>query len=175
MKSALIITDMQQGLFSAPKHDAAGLVTRLNQLARRIRAASGIVIFIQHEGLAGDAFEPQSPGWQLLSDLVVEPNDVIVSKKSCDAFLNTKLADLLRTNGVDRLVITGCATDYCVDTTIRSALARGYATVVPADGHTVSDRPHMSAEKIIAHHNAIWADFIAPRGPAVISRCADIS
>jgi nicotinamidase-related amidase len=72
------------------------------------------------------------------------------------------------------LVVTGCATDYCVDTTVRSALARGYATIVPMDGHTTSDRPHLSARKIIEHHNAIWADFIAPGGPAVVCRCADV-
>ena len=174
MKSALIVIDMQRGLFASPKHDAAGLITRLNNLGGRVRAAGGIVVFVQHEGRAGDSFEPQSLGWQLLPDLVVEANDILVRKESCDAFLDTDLADLLRLHSVDRLIITGCATDYCVDTTVRSALARSYPTIVPADGHTVSDRPHLSAEKIIAHHNAIWADFIAPAGPAVISRCADI-
>jgi nicotinamidase-related amidase len=36
--------------------------------------------------------------------------------------------------------VTGCATDECVDTTARSALARGYSTIVPEDGHTTADR-----------------------------------
>jgi nicotinamidase-related amidase len=175
MKSGLVVIDMQTALFASPKHDAEGLVARLNALGHHIRASGGVVIFVQHEGPPGDAFEYQSSGWQLLPDLVIEADDIRVRKKSCDAFLNTDLAEVLRTKAVDRLVITGCATDYCVDTTVRSALARSYATVVPADGHTLSDRPHLSAEKIIAHHNAIWADFIAPAGPAVISRCADIS
>ena len=74
----------------------------------------------------------------------------------------------LRARAIDRLIITGWATDYCVDTTVRSALARGYPTVVPSDGHTAANRPHLPAEKIIEHHNAIWADFIAPGGPAVV-------
>jgi nicotinamidase-related amidase len=177
MKSALIVIDMQQGLFSpaSPKHDAANLISRLNHLGQRIRAGAGVVVFVQHEGLPGDAFEPQSSGWQLLPDLVVQANDLKLGKKSCDAFLNTGLSDLLHEQGVERLVITGCATDYCVDTTVRSALARSWPTVVPADGHTTSNRPHLTAEKIIAHHNAIWADFIAPAGPATVSRCAEIS
>jgi hypothetical protein len=34
------------------------------------------------------------------------------------------------------------------------------------DGHITSDRPHLAATEIMAHHNAIWADFLAPRGPA---------
>lgn len=177
MKRALVIIDMQRALFTSdsPKYDAVNLIDRLNRLASRIRASGGVVIFVQHEGPQGDPFDPQSPGWGLLPDLVVEDRDIVVRKKSCDAFLNTTLADVLQDQEAEQLVITGCATDYCVDTTVRSALARGYRTIVPADGHTTANRPHMSAEKIIVHHNAIWSDFIAPAGPATISRCADIN
>ena len=40
MTDALIVIDMQQGSFgpATPRHDAAGLVGRLNRLARRSRA-----------------------------------------------------------------------------------------------------------------------------------------
>ena len=41
------------------------------------------------------------------------------------------------------------------------------------DGHTTRDRPHLDAPAIIAHHNAIWPDFLAPRGGAVMTTCAD--
>jgi hypothetical protein len=56
---------------------------------------------------------------------------------------------------------------------VRTALAR-YRTIVPSDGHTTSDRAHLPATKIIEHHNAIWADFIAPNGPAVVQPCASL-
>ncbi len=49
-----------------------------------------------------------------------------------------------------------------------------YATIAPADGHTTSNRPHLTAQQIIAHHNSIWADFIAPGGPALVCACADV-
>ena len=61
------------------------------------------------------------------------------------------------------LVIVGCATDFCVDTTVRSAAARGYQVIVPSDGHTTRDRPHLSAQQVIAHHNYMWADLLLPR------------
>lgn len=175
MPDALIVIDMQRGSFiDAPaKHDAAGLVARLNRLAAAVRLARGTVIFVQHDGPADDPHHPSRPGWHLLEDLDVHPDDPIVRKKSCDAFLDTGLEAVLCARGVDRLVVTGCATDYCVDTTVRSALAR-YSTIVPSDGHTTSDRPHLPAIKIIEHHNAIWADFIAPRGPAAVRPCASL-
>src|SRR3546814_15346575 len=49
-KLALLVIDMQQGLFSSPPHDADGLVSRINSLAARMRAKRVPVIFIQHCG-----------------------------------------------------------------------------------------------------------------------------
>jgi nicotinamidase-related amidase len=176
MKTALVIIDLQQGSFTPdiPRYDPGGLVTRLNSLADAVRARDGSVVFVQHDGPPGDPHHPDLPGWRLLPDLQVRTGDLTVRKTACDAFLGTTLDATLRSLSVDQLVVTGCATDYCVDTTVRSALARGYATIVPMDGHTTSDRPHLSARKIIEHHNAIWADFIAPAGPAMLCRCADV-
>jgi nicotinamidase-related amidase len=176
MTDALIIIDMQQGAFieGPPIHDAEGLIGRLNKLADAVRAQNGAVIFIQHDGPPGDAFHPDRPGWKLIEDLAPLPTDTVIRKKSCDAFLETSLEEFLRVRAIDRLIITGWATDYCVDTTVRSALARGYPTVVPSDGHTAANRPHLPAEKIIEHHNAIWSDFIAPGGPAVVLPCSKV-
>jgi nicotinamidase-related amidase len=176
MKTALVIIDLQQGSFTPdiPRYDPGGLVTRLNSLADAVRARDGSVIFVQHDGPPGDPHHPDLPGWRLLPDLRVRTGDLTVRKTACDAFLGTTLDATLRSLSVDQLVVTGCATDYCVDTTVRSGLARGYATIVPMDGHTTSDRPHLPARKIIEHHNAIWADFIAPAGPAMVCRCADV-
>jgi nicotinamidase-related amidase len=159
---------MQQAWFSAAvsRSDFSGLVDRVNRLSAQVRQANGNVIFVQHEGPKGDPFHPDQPGWRLLPDLVTEPKDIFVRKKSCDAFLGTALDDLLKHHGSEQLIIVGCATDYCVDTTVRSALARSIATIVPSDGHMSGDRKHLSARQIAEHHNAIWQDFIAPKGPA---------
>jgi nicotinamidase-related amidase len=176
MQNALIIIDMQQGSVcdTNPKHDSQGVIQRLNRLANAVRTAGGIVIFVQMDGPEGDDHYPGLPGWYLLPELNVRPLDPIVRKKSCDAFLGTTLEGVLQSHSIDRLIIAGCATDYCVDTTVRSALGRGYSTIVPMDGHTTSNRPHLPAEKVIEHHNAIWANFIAPNGPAIICPCADV-
>ena len=176
MKTALVIIDMQEGSFTprTARHDTAGLVARLNKLAGTVRAAGGPVIFVQHDGPVGDPHHPDAPGWRLLPELDRRDGDLVVRKTACDSFLGTTLDATLRSNAIERVIVTGCATDYCVDTTVRSALARGYATVAPADGHTTSHRPHFTAQQIIAHHNSIWADFIAPGGPALVCACADV-
>jgi nicotinamidase-related amidase len=176
MPTGLIVIDMQVGSFGpdSPRHDADGLVARLNALAERVRASGGKVIFVQHDGPEGDPHHPSHPGWRLLPGLDRRPDDLVVRKTACDAFLGTTLEVELARHGIGDLVITGCATDYCVDTTVRTALGRGYRTTVPADGHTTADRPHLAAVQIIAHHNAVWSDFIAPGGPAQICPCAEV-
>jgi len=174
MRTALIVIDMQQGLFTGPKHDATGTVARINRLAERVRAANGVVIWVQHCGPEGDAFHPDAPGWRLLPELRPLATDQFVRKTSCDAFLDTDLAEKLVAENIMRLIITGCATDFCVDTTVRSALARRFPTIVPTDGHTTADRPYLSALKVMEHHHAIWSDFLSPVGPAKLMQCDEV-
>jgi len=176
MTSALLIVDMQQGSFTTatPRYDSDGLIKRLNRLARQVRRNDGHVVFVQHDGAEGDAHHPMQPGWKLLSDLVIKQEDLQVRKSSCDAFLNTKLLEILKAKNVETLIVSGCATDFCVDTTVRSALAHSYKTIVPRDGHTTADKPYLSAQKIIEHHNHIWSTFLSPVGPASIPACGEV-
>ena len=139
------------------------------------RASGGLVIFIQHNGPVGDPHHPDEDGWHLLTSLKTETSDVFVTKTACDAFLGTALDNELADRDIERVIVTGCATDYCVDTTLRSALARGYRVIAPTDGHTTSERAHLPAAKIIEHHNAIWRDFISPVGPAICQPCEQIA
>ncbi|EIZ79615.1 isochorismatase hydrolase [Novosphingobium sp. Rr 2-17] len=94
-KQALLVVDMQQGLFAGPRHDADGLLARLNALAARLRAKGMPVIFIQHCGPEGDDLHPSQPGHAIHQALAVKASDRIITKASCDAFLGTTLADVL--------------------------------------------------------------------------------
>jgi nicotinamidase-related amidase len=176
VRRALIVVDMQQGSFPEPplRHGAEALVQRLNALASRVRRDGGLVIFVQHEGASGDPHHPGTRGFELLPDLEAGEHDLRIAKSSCDAFLGTGLEDALCAGGIDELIITGRATDFCVDTTVRAALGKSYPTIVPSDGHMTGDRPYLSAAKIVEHHNAVWAEFIAPGGPARLCLCEEV-
>jgi nicotinamidase-related amidase len=58
----------------------------------------------------------------------------------------------------------GYATDFCVDTTVRSAASRDYGVIVVSDCHTTKDRPVLDAERIKAHHEWMWENLICPKG-----------
>ncbi len=160
---ALLVIDMQVGLFKGdpPRHDADGVIRRINEVAKVVRATGGMVIFIQHED--DGVLARGTQGWGILPVLERTDTDWLVRKQACDSFYETELADLLEQHGARQLIITGCATDFCVDTTIRAAASRNYEVVVVKDGHTTKDRPHLDAKSIITHHNWMWESLILPR------------
>ena len=161
---AMLIVDMQVGLLDGDrKHDLTGVIDRINRLATSVRAQSGIVIFIQHCGEAGDEFEPQSPGWALLPELTRDPADLIVQKKMNDPFAGGELQARLDRIAPDRVLVTGWATDLCVDATVRSAVSHQHDVVVVTDAHTLSDRPHLDAVSVKRHHHWVWRNLISPK------------
>ncbi|MGL5287516.1 MAG: isochorismatase family protein [Aeromonas sp.] len=173
MSDVLLVIDMQAGLFEQPRHRDAQVVDNINRLAASVRKAGGHVLFIQHDGLAGEEVEPGTPGWALLPTLDVHKEDGQLSKSACDGFLGTDLAARLRILAPKRLLISGCATDFCVDTTLRSAAALGFNVVAVTDAHTTADRPHLNAEQIIAHHHWMWEGLILPAGKHVTLRSTE--
>jgi nicotinamidase-related amidase len=161
---AMIVVDMQLGLLNGlPKHDLEGVIERINRLAAKVREQSGRVIFLQHCGSKGDDFEPETPGWALLPQLHRTPGDIVVQKTLNDPFAGTDLAARLEEIAPDRVFVTGWATDFCVDGTVRSAVSHHYNVVVVTDAHTLSDRPHLEAESVMRHHNWIWGHLITEK------------
>lgn len=158
---ALIVIDMQVGLLDGgPKHDLAGVIDRINKLAAALRAHGGRVIWIQHCGPAGTAFEPGQPAWHFLPELRRDDSDIVVRKTLNDAFAGSDLQERLQQLGVERVLIAGWAADFCVDATLRSAVSRNYDVVAVSDAHTLADRPHLDAASVIRHHNWVWANLI---------------
>lgn len=165
---------MQAGLLGgAPKHDLAGVVSRIDGLANQVRRHAGVVCVIQQAGGSGDQFEPSKPGWGLLLAPNRESTDLVISKTPNDPFFETDLATTLSRLRVGRVLVTGWATDLCVDATVRSAAARGYKVIAIADGDTVSDRPHLPAAQVLAHHHWVWTNLLAPHAVR-LARAADV-
>ncbi|WP_409280699.1 isochorismatase family protein [Pseudomonas defluvii] len=156
---ALLILDMQVGLFHSPDKPWRGeaLLSTLNSLLSKARKAGAPVFLARHVGTAGSPIEPGSPLTALVPELVLHGDEIIFEKHRPSAFAMTDLAARLRACGSQGVVITGMKTQYCVDSTCRAARDLGFDTVLIADGHTCSDTPALTAEMIVAHHNATLA------------------
>ena len=76
-------------------------------------------------------------------------------KETPDAFHKTTLHQKLKSKGIEKLVITGLQTEYCIDTTCRRAYSLGYDVVLVKDAHSTWDSSNLTAEQIIGHHNRV--------------------
>lgn len=70
---------------------------------------------------------------QIVDELRPEPGDLVVPKHRFSAFFETALDDELRARDVRYLVIAGCTTSICVESTVRDAMFRDYTCVVAED------------------------------------------
>lgn len=159
MPTALLIIDVQQALCDGEwaVSDAPSLIDHMNVVSRAARQAGVPVVFIQHEEAAG-ALQHGADGWQLASGLETAPGDLFVRKTACDSFHRTDLQSVLEAHGITALVVGGLQTEFCVDTTVRRALALGYPVTLVEDGHSTMNTPVLSAAQIVAHHNHTLAN-----------------
>ena len=160
----IIIVDMQVGMLDGPpKHDLEGVIDRINRLTAMVRQQAGKVIWVRHCGRTGDRFEPHTSGWSFLPELIRPDDDIVIEKTLNDPFAGTPLRETLERMAPGRVLVTGWATDFCVDATVRSAVSKDHHVVVVADGHTLNDRPHLKAPSVIQHHNWVWSRLFTNR------------
>ncbi|NDZ81068.1 isochorismatase family protein [Streptomyces sp. SID10853] len=160
--SVLLVIDMQNAAM-AIAHRAADTVSVIAGLRERALAEGVSVVLVQDQG---EGLEPGTDGWRIVDELAATAAESVVPKTSPDSFLGTGLDAILKAVGATEVVVTGFATEVCVDTTARQALSHGYDVVLVADGHTTSvrDGPEAYAppDRSIAHHNEIFRNIRFP-------------
>jgi nicotinamidase-related amidase len=154
---ALVIIDVQMGMFSDPKymlHDGEATVARIAGLLNRARKNGTPVFFVQHDGGKGDPFERGTPGFAYRSELAPRDGESVTVKRHCNSFQNTDFDQTLERADINHLIVCGMQTEYCVDTAVRASVERGYNVTLVSDGHTTFDTKALSGADIVAHHNA---------------------
>lgn len=155
MTSALLVIDMQNGIVEEGYRADAVLAT-VRDLCHRARAADMPVIYLRHAHGEDGFLQHGTPAWEIHRAVAPHERDVVLDKRANDAFHETPLGDELRRRGVKRVIITGMATEQCVDTTARSALSHDLDVTVVADGHTTVEYPGvLPATERIAYHNLV--------------------
>lgn len=183
MSSALLIIDVQNAILRGKSEgsrqtetDSAldAMVGRLAGLQIEAREADTPVILVQHDGPEGHRLARGSEGWEIRSELAPRAGEIVVHKTACDAFYATDLQQRLMQRGIRHLVVGGCMTQFCVDTTCRSAVAHGFDVTLVSDGHMTADMGGLAFDQIIAHHNALLDGFDAGRHAIRVAPAAEI-
>jgi nicotinamidase-related amidase len=81
------------------------------------------------------------PGCATMPQLLDPTDWVVATKKRYDCFLGTDLELLLRTHGINTLLVTGVNTNSCVLATVAAANVRDYSVIVVEDCVDTMDGP----------------------------------
>jgi nicotinamidase-related amidase len=166
-KTALVNVDMQNAFvegtpLAAP--DGLKLVPIVNRLAAACRDAGMMVIHTLHvtrkdgsnHGTMGELIEPVRAGYinegtetaKLHPGVEVGPADIMLYKPRYGSFTGTDLDQILRSNGIDTIIVSGICTNICCETTAREAGMRDYHVFFTSDGTETFPAGDLTVEEI---------------------------
>ena len=138
MSTALLLIDMQKDYFPGGKMELEGAL-EASQQARHVlmafRQKGWPVIHVQHISLHEGAgfLLPGTQGVEFHRNVVPWPDEIGIQKHYPNAFMETRLLEVLQEKGVRKLVICGMMTQLCVDATTRAAYDLGFTCTVVED------------------------------------------
>jgi ureidoacrylate peracid hydrolase len=179
-RTAHVVVDLQNGFMAEGQLSrcatAPEIVPNVNRISAALRAAGGLVVYLQHTAAAddmagwssfydhfinpgrkagmGNAFAPDSFGHALWPELDVQPEDLKVMKNRFGAFVPgaSGLHEALQARGIDTLIITGTVTNVCCESTARDAMMLDYKVFFVADGNAAhSDEEHNGTLSSLAY------------------------
>lgn len=152
--TALLVMDLQHAILQAVEDP--GYVPRVAGAIAAARAAGVPVVYVvigfrpghvdisprnaAFAALPGDRFTGDDPGAAIHPDVAPLPGDTIVTKKRVSAFAGSDLELVLRSAGVEHLVLTGVATSGVVLSTLRQAADLDFRLTVLSDACHDRDR-----------------------------------
>lgn len=127
-----------------------GAVSRLNHFIQVARKADAMIIWTKGiiatdrsmpnyrlqwgEGKNIKVVRYDTEGIEFYSEITPPlSNEYVITKWDYDAFENTDLDLLLRCNSIRTLLLTGFATNVCVESTARHGFTKGYYVVLISD------------------------------------------
>lgn len=156
MNEALIVIDVQN-IYTMPEsslfvEDNSKIIKNINKLIEKFRGENKLIIFVKHQhkkdlsdlgrmfDFAGETDETQFIEGESETEfderLAISNKDVVVTKTRYDAFEKTNLEKVLKKHAIEKVVICGFMTNFCCETTARTAHGKDYFVdfVVDATG-----------------------------------------
>jgi nicotinamidase-related amidase len=113
-------------------------------------------------------------GHEFVDELRPQDGELVVAKWRSSGFWGTNLDLLLRSNGIETVVVSGCTTEGCVESTARDAMFNDYYVVVAEDCVASDDLAQHDASMLLMRHRfdlasshqiaEVWSQALSLRG-----------
>ncbi|MRX83469.1 cysteine hydrolase family protein [Eggerthella guodeyinii] len=154
---ALIVIDVQTALVEAHPSDEERFIASVGALIEACRCNGVPVVYVLHDGGAGDELERGTDGWQAYAAVAPQGGEPCVSKRFNSAFRRTGLHEMLRSLGAKRLVMCGMQTEFCFDASVKVAFELGFEVTVPREAVTTFDSEFATGDALTAYfEDRIW-------------------
>lgn len=147
--TAVLVIDMVNDFIdsAAPMQAAGGqlIIPKILSLLGAARERQVPVIFVVERHRPGNRdygieleIEPEHGvegtfGSEVVRELTPQSEDLVVIKRRYDAFFSTELDLVLRSNGIENIILTGTATELCVASTAYHAKSLDYRVFFAED------------------------------------------
>lgn len=142
--TALIVIDLQSGTTANPNaRPIEGIIARNVELVTAFRDRALPIVLASVDGTPagrtqyGAGAREFPAAWSALRpELEPQSSDILITRRTWSAFAGTDLDQRLRELGVTKLVLSGLATSFGVESTARQAYDLGYSVVIAVDAIT---------------------------------------
>ncbi|HFH9946386.1 TPA: cysteine hydrolase family protein [Streptococcus suis] len=154
MKSVLLVIDIQNLLVEEKPYAIEERLALWQDSVTKARQAGIEIIYVRQND---EEFATGSHGWGVHPAVAPLVGEKIIDKRYSSAFKDTNLQAYLDEQGIERLIVMGMSTNFCIDTTIKVAFELGYTVAVIKDGTTTPYTADLPAKELIGQYETIWS------------------